>query len=123
MHFVDNIICRGMAQVVMPANKNKGFSALLPHHCASSTKCPLIAPLGPILCHTMFIVKQSTMRHYTKAQVLEQFRYNWKVATMSTPNLKGDVVAKREDWNNFTDMLCKCGEISMNQYNNWTNPF
>ena len=123
MHFVDNLICKGMAQVVMPTNKNKGFSALLPHPCASSTKCPLIAPLGPILCHTMFIVKQSTMRHYTKAQVLEQFRYNWKVATMSNPNLKGDVVAKREDWNNFTDMLCKCGEISMNQYNNWTNPF
>ena len=123
MHFVDNIICKGMAQVVMPTNKIKGFSALLPHPCASSTKCPLIAPLGPILCHTMFIVKQSTMRHYTKAQVLEQFRYNWKVSTMSNPNLKGDVVAKREDWNNFTDMLCKCGEISMNQYNNWTNPF
>ena len=123
LHFVDNLICKGMAQVVMPTNKNKGFSALLPHPCASSTKCPLIAPLGPILCHTMFIVKQSTMRHYTKAQVLEQFRYNWKVATMSNPNLKGDVVAKREDWNNFTDMLCKCGEISMNQYNNWTNPF
>tara|TARA_Y100001938_G_C8036490_1_gene403630 strand:+ start:424 stop:618 length:195 start_codon:yes stop_codon:yes gene_type:complete len=62
-------------------------------------------------------------RYYTKQQVLQQFRYNWKVATMQNPRLKGDVVAKREDWNNFTDMLCKCNEISMNQYNNWTNPF
>ena len=63
------------------------------------------------------------MRHYTKAQVLEQFRYNWKVATMQNPALRGDVIAKREDWNNFTDMLCKCGEISMYQYENWTQPF
>jgi hypothetical protein len=62
------------------------------------------------------------MRH-TKAQVLEQFRYNWKVATMSNSNLKGDVVAKREAWNDFTDMLCKEGDITMNQYNNWSNPF
>ena len=62
-------------------------------------------------------------RHYTKAQVLEQFRYNWKVATIQDKSLRGDVIAKRESWNDFTDMLCKCNEISMNQYNNWTNPF
>ena len=62
-------------------------------------------------------------RHYTKAQVLEQFRYNWKVATLENPSLRGDTIAKREDWNNFTDMLCKCGEISDYQYDNWTNPF
>lgn len=62
-------------------------------------------------------------RHYTKAQVLEQFRYNWKVATLQDKSLRGDVIAKREGWNDFTDMLCKCNEISMNQYNNWTNPF
>ena len=123
MHFVDNLICKGMAQVVMPTNKNKGFSALLPHPCASSTKCPLIAPLGPILCHTMFIVKQSTMRHYTKAQVLEQFRYNWKVATMQNPSLKSDKIAKRIAFGDFTDMLCKCNEISLKQYETWSNPF
>ena len=62
------------------------------------------------------------MRH-TKAQVLSQFRYNWKVATLANPSLKDDVIAKREDWNNFTDMLCKCGDITENQYNTWTNPF
>ena len=124
MHIVDHFICNGMAQVVMLTNKNKGFSAFLPHLCASWTKCPLPLAFDGITCHTMFIVKQSTMRrHYTKAQVLEQFRYNWKVATMQNPALKGDTIAKREDWNNFTDMLCKCDEISMNQYNNWSNPF
>ena len=62
------------------------------------------------------------MRH-TKAQVLSEFRYHWKVTTLANPSLQGDKIAKREDWNNFTDMLCKCGEISMNQYENWTNPF
>ena len=62
-------------------------------------------------------------RHYTKAQVLEQFRYNWKVATLENPSLRGDTIAKREDWSNFTDMLCKCNEISMKQYESWTNPF
>ena len=59
----------------------------------------------------------------TKAQALSQFRYNWKVATSLNPSLKDDVVAKREDWNNFTDALCKEGYISENQYNNWSNPF
>tara|TARA_Y100000817_G_scaffold77978_1_gene60029 strand:+ start:1000 stop:1173 length:174 start_codon:yes stop_codon:yes gene_type:complete len=56
-------------------------------------------------------------------QALSQFRYNWKVATMSNPNLKGDTIAKREDWHNFVDMLNKDGYISDNQAFNWTNPF
>ena len=59
----------------------------------------------------------------TKAQALSQFRYNWKVSTLAKPSLKDDVIAKREDWNNFTDALCKEGYISENQYNNWSNPF
>ena len=62
------------------------------------------------------------MRH-TKAQVLEQFRYNWSVLTKQQPQWKGDTIAKREAWNDFTDMLCKDGDITMNQYNNWSNPF
>ena len=56
-------------------------------------------------------------------QALSQFRYNWKVATMSNPNLKGDTIAKREDWNNFVDMLNKDGYVTDNQAFNWTNPF
>ena len=59
----------------------------------------------------------------TKQQALSQFRYNWKVITMQHPNLKGDIVWKRTEWNDFTDALCKEGYISENQYNNWTNPF
>ena len=62
------------------------------------------------------------MRH-TKAQVLDQFRYNWKVATLQDRSLKGDVVAKREYWNNFVDMLNKEGYVSNHQAYNWSNPF
>jgi|TARA_B100002019_G_C21212390_1_gene570129 hypothetical protein len=62
------------------------------------------------------------MRH-TKAQVLDQFRYNWKVAVISDKSLKGDAIAKREYWNNFVDSLNKEGLVSDYQANNWTNPF
>ena len=63
------------------------------------------------------------MRHYTKAQVLQQFRYNWKVFVKQNPSWRGDTIAKREEWNNFVDMLCKCDEISQRQCDTWTNPF
>ena len=63
------------------------------------------------------------MRHYNKAQVLQQFRYNWKVATLENPSLKTDKIAKRIAFGDFTDMLCKCNEISLKQYETWTNPF
>jgi len=29
----------------------------------------------------------------------------------------------REDWNNYTDALCKDKQISQKQYDTWTNPF
>ncbi|AFK66425.1 gp68 [Synechococcus phage S-CBM2] len=59
----------------------------------------------------------------TKQQALSEFRYNWKEIVTHYPKLKGDTVWKREEWNNFTDMLCKNGQISDSQYNNWSNPF
>lgn len=34
-----------------------------------------------------------------------------------------DVVMRREDWNNFTDSLCKDKCITTRQYESWTNPF
>jgi len=33
-----------------------------------------------------------------------------------------DWPARREAWNNWTDMLCKDGLISDWQYNNWSQP-
>ena len=59
----------------------------------------------------------------TKAQALEQFRYNWKVACMSSPSLREDNIAKREEWSYFTDSLCKEGYITMKQYESWSCPF
>ena len=66
--------------------------------------------------------RKATMRH-TKAQVLEQFRYNWKVATLENPSLKTDKIAKRIAFGDFTDMLCKEGDITLKQYESWSNPF
>ena len=62
------------------------------------------------------------MRH-TKAQVLDQFRYNWKVFVKQNPSWRGDTIAKREAWNNFVDVLSREGDITQSQRDNWTNPF
>ena len=63
------------------------------------------------------------MARHTKAQVLEQFRLNWKAICIAHPKLKNDVVGKRTEWNDFTDALHREGYITSNQYTNWTNPF
>ena len=52
----------------------------------------------------------------TKQQALSEFREIGGV-------IKGDEIYTRENWNNFTDSLCKRGEITDRQYNTWTNPF
>lgn len=36
---------------------------------------------------------------------------------------KNDKPARREAWGVFTDTLCKNGEITMKQYETWTNIF
>lgn len=33
-----------------------------------------------------------------------------------------DRVARREAWNNFTDVLCKDGNITAHQYDTWEHP-
>jgi|TARA_R100000482_G_scaffold118141_1_gene62064 hypothetical protein len=61
------------------------------------------------------------MRKYmTKAEALRDFKILYKSFTNYR---KGDVVAKRTEWNDFTDALCKQGLISTNQYINWHQPF
>lgn len=59
----------------------------------------------------------------TKVQVLSDFRSYWQDVIEMEPSYKGDVCAKREYWNNYTDSLCKDGMITDSQYDNWTNPF
>ena len=36
---------------------------------------------------------------------------------------KNDKPALREAWHNYIDGLCKDGEITLQQYENWGNPF
>ena len=54
----------------------------------------------------------------TKAEALKDFRQLFK-----TFGKRGDAIAKREDWNNYTDWLCKAGLITQKQYENWGQPF
>lgn len=35
---------------------------------------------------------------------------------------KPDYIARTEAWNEFTDLLCKEGQITLKQYNNWLCP-
>ena len=35
---------------------------------------------------------------------------------------KKDKILIKTEWNNFTDSLCKDGQISEKQYNNWDYP-
>ncbi|MEK5036339.1 hypothetical protein MKY96_33455 [Paenibacillus sp. FSL R7-0302] len=56
----------------------------------------------------------------TKAQALANFRlYNvdWLKEN------KKDIPARRQAWHDYTDMLCKDGQITKEQYNTWDNPF
>jgi hypothetical protein len=39
------------------------------------------------------------------------------------PNIpKNDKPLLRMEWNNYTDYLCKCGQITLKQYETWTQP-
>ena len=53
----------------------------------------------------------------TKLQAIEMFKAG------SSNAAHGDVIARREEWNDFTDMLCRNGDITDKQYNNWSNPY
>lgn len=46
-----------------------------------------------------------------------------QVLSMFDGRVQGDVIATQENWNNFTDRLCKDGEITLKQYENWNNLF
>ena len=87
-----------------------------------STNLHTIGCLAPLLVYSIEVKGIRLMRH-TKAQVLDQFRYNWKVATMRNPALKSNKIAKRIAFGDFTDMLCKNGDITLKQYESWSNPF
>ena len=61
----------------------------------------------------------TTSRYMTKAEALRCFNELWK----NTIYRRTDVTAKRTMWNDYTDSLCKSGDISLSQYENWDQPF
>lgn len=61
-----------------------------------------------------------TRRKLTKAEVVAHCRETFASAPAY---FRGDVVAQREYFNDYTDSLCKDGQITAKQYDSWTNPF
>ena len=58
----------------------------------------------------------------TKQEALRLFRQ--EIAPLVREKYgRNDIVAMREEWNNYTDALCKDGEITLKQYESWTGPF
>ncbi|UVX31925.1 hypothetical protein A2a_b_00018 [Klebsiella phage VLCpiA2a] len=60
------------------------------------------------------------MTKLTKAEVIEHCR---EVFRENPETFRGDAVAKREYFSDYTDMLCKDEAITTHQYNTWSNPF
>ena len=58
-----------------------------------------------------------------KQTAVANFKHLWDDLCEESPQWRGDTIAKRESWNNFTDALCKGGDITLKQYENWSNPF
>jgi hypothetical protein len=50
-----------------------------------------------------------------KQEILKQLTYNTLTGNLDKPAL-------RQAWNDFTDMLCKSGQITQNQYDTWLGP-
>lgn len=58
----------------------------------------------------------------TKSEAVSEFRQTWYAAVQGNPRLKTDRVAHNEMWGNMIDSMCKSGEITVRQYENWDNP-
>jgi len=62
----------------------------------------------------------------TKKEALVDFQENILpeiIAIEQKGTGRKDKVMRAEEWNNYTDSLCKSGQISSKQYNNWSNPY
>lgn len=58
----------------------------------------------------------------TKKEALEEFKNDILPAVIKRYG-KTDKVAITEEWNNYTDFLCKDRRITMKQYETWCHPF
>ena len=59
----------------------------------------------------------------TKVEAIQLFRFIYKVKSIELGYRRGDDIAKRTEWNDFTDALCKDNLITDKQHNLWSNPF
>lgn len=58
----------------------------------------------------------------TKDEAVREFR-NTVLPLVIQQYGKNDKPAIREAWNDWTDSLCKDRQITLHQYETWTNPF
>ncbi len=60
----------------------------------------------------------------TKKQAVAEYRETVLPAVRQQYERDGriDKPARAEAWNNFTDYLCKSGQITMRQYETWGHP-
>lgn len=61
----------------------------------------------------------------TKKQAEEQFREHHVPAILQIEKESGggmDEPRRAQDWNDYTDALCKGGQITSAQYSNWHHP-
>ncbi len=58
----------------------------------------------------------------TKKEALRRFKQDYLPHYIDLYG-KNDKIAAREGWSDFTDFLCKDGEITLRQYETWDNPF
>lgn len=58
----------------------------------------------------------------TKREAFSQFR-NFIEPGVIKYYGKTDRIALRTAWNDWTDSLCKSGDITQRQYDSWTNPY
>ena len=65
----------------------------------------------------------TTQKPMTKAEAVKLFRFIYKVKAIQLGYRRGDEVAKRTEWNDYTDALCKDGLITQKQYENCDHPF
>ena len=56
----------------------------------------------------------------TKTQAIEIFKS--EILSQIDKTDKKDKALVTFEWHAFTDSLCKNGDITKNQYNNWVNP-
>jgi hypothetical protein len=59
----------------------------------------------------------------TKKEAKKAFEDMYRCEKCNHVCLNSDTVALAEEWNNYTDYLCKTGDITSKQYETWDNPY